>query len=110
MSIAEGLNENLEEQDPEKTQDAFPTAQHTPDNRRTKILPGRITCSKWIEKNAITYKGVGQGVGTKKSYREGSSIQVADIVGKKKEDQWKTEKEIQYNGRPTFLNSKCCHC
>ena len=52
MSIAEGLNENLEEQDPEKTQDAFPTAQHTPDNRRTKSLPGRITCSKWIEQNA----------------------------------------------------------
>ena len=38
MSIAEGLNENLEEQDAEKTQDVFPTAQHTPDNRRTNSL------------------------------------------------------------------------
>ena len=46
MSIAEGLNENLEEQDAEKTQDAFPTAQHTPDNGRTKSLPGISTCSK----------------------------------------------------------------
>ena len=46
MSIAEGLNE--------KTQDAFPTAQHTPDNRRTNSLPGISTCSKWIDQNAIT--------------------------------------------------------
>ena len=54
MSIAEGLNENLEEQYAEKTQDAFPTAQHTPDNRRTNSLPGISTCSKWIDQNAIT--------------------------------------------------------
>ena len=46
MSIAEGLHENLEEQDSEKTQDAFPTAQHIPDNRRTNSLPGISTCSK----------------------------------------------------------------
>ena len=38
ISVAEGLNENLEEQDAEITQDAFPTAQHTPDNRKTNSL------------------------------------------------------------------------
>ena len=56
MSTAEGLNENLEEQDAEKTQDAFPTVQHTRDNRRTNSLPGISTCSKCIEQNAITYE------------------------------------------------------
>ena len=56
MSIAEGLNENLEEQDAEKTQDAFPSLQYTPDNRRTNSLPGISTCSRWIEQNAITYE------------------------------------------------------
>ena len=50
-------------------------------------------------------KRMGQGVGDKKSYWE----EVADIEGKKKEDQWKTDKEIQYNGRPTFLKLKWCH-
>ena len=44
MSIAEGLNENLEEQDAEKTQDAFPTVQHTPYNQRTNSLPGISAC------------------------------------------------------------------
>ena len=58
-SIAEGLNENLEEQDAEKTQDAFPSLQYTPDNRRTNSLPGISTCSRWIEQNAITYEGDG---------------------------------------------------
>ena len=56
MSIAEGLNENLEEQDAEKTQDAFPSLQYTPDNRRTNSLPGISTCSRWIEQNTITYE------------------------------------------------------
>ena len=56
MSIAEGLNENLEEQDAEKTQDAFPSLQYTPDNRRTNSLPGISTCSRWIEQNAVTYE------------------------------------------------------
>ena len=56
MSTAEGLNENLEEQNAEKTQDAFPTVQHTPDNRRTNSLPGISTCSRWIEQNTITYE------------------------------------------------------
>ena len=56
MSIAEGLSENLEEEDAEKTQNAFPTALHIPDNRRTNSLPGISTCSKWIEQNAITYE------------------------------------------------------
>ena len=59
MSIAEGLNENLEEQDAEKTQDAFPSLQYTPDNRRTNSLPGISTCSRWIEQNAITYEADG---------------------------------------------------
>ena len=59
MSIAEGLNENLEEQYAEKIQDAFPTAQHTPDNLRTNNLPGISTCSKWIDQNAITYEEYG---------------------------------------------------
>ena len=55
MSIAKGLNEKLEEQDAEKTQDVFPTVQCTPDNRRTNTLPGLSSCSKWIEQNTITY-------------------------------------------------------
>ena len=55
MSIAEILNENLEEEDAEKTQGAFPTVQHTPDNQRTNSLLGISTCLKWIEQNAITY-------------------------------------------------------
>ena len=59
MSIAEELNENLEEQDAEKAQDAFPSLQYTPDNRRTNSLPGISTCSRWIEQNAITYEGDG---------------------------------------------------
>ena len=44
MSIAEGLNENLEEQDAEKTQNAFPSLQYTPNNQRTNSLPGISTC------------------------------------------------------------------
>ena len=56
MSTAEGLNKNLEEQNAEKTQDAFSTVQHTPDNRRTNSLPGISTCSRWIEQNTITYE------------------------------------------------------
>ena len=56
MPIAGGFNENLEEEDAEKTQDAFPTVQHTPDNQRANSLPGISTCSKWIEQNAITYE------------------------------------------------------
>ena len=58
MSIAEGLNENLEEQDAEKTQDAFPNVQHTPYNQRTNSLPGISACSKWIEQKCIVHKGV----------------------------------------------------
>ena len=54
MPIAGGFNENLEQQDAEKTQDAFPTVQHTPDNRRVNSFPGISTCSKWLEQNAIT--------------------------------------------------------
>ena len=57
MSIAEGLNENLEEQDAEKTQDAFPTVQHTPYNQRTNSLSGKSACSKWIEQNAQFVRG-----------------------------------------------------
>ena len=56
MSIGEGLNENLEEPDAEKTQDALPSVQQTPDHRRTNSLPGMFTCSKWIEQNAVTYE------------------------------------------------------
>ena len=56
MSIEEGLNENLEEQDAEKTQDAFPSLQYTPGNRRTNSLPGISTCLRLIEQNAVTYE------------------------------------------------------
>ena len=56
MSIEEGLNENLEEQDAEKTQHAFPSLQYTPDNRRTNSLPGITTCLRWIKQNAVTYE------------------------------------------------------
>ena len=56
MSIAEGLNENLEEQDAEKTQNAFPSLQYTPNNRRTNSLPGISTCLRQIEQNAVTYE------------------------------------------------------
>ena len=56
MSIAEGLNENLEEQDAEKTQNAFPSLQYTPNNRRTNSLPGIRTCLRKIEQNAVTYE------------------------------------------------------
>ena len=56
LSIIWFLSTLCDEQDAEKTQDAFPTVQHTPDNRRTNSLPGISNSLKWIEQNAITYE------------------------------------------------------
>ena len=95
MSIAEGLHENLEEQDSEKTQDAFPTAQHIPDNRRTNSLPGISTCSKWIEQNAITHET--DGTRSKRPRNLTKKGAAYKLQTKKKKNQWKTDKEIQYN-------------
>ena len=39
-------------------------------------------------------KRMGQGVGDQEVLLRRSSMQVADFEGKKKEDQWKADKEI----------------
>ena len=70
MSIPERLNENLEEQDAQKTQDAFTTMQHTSDNRRTNNLTGISTCSKWIKQNVITYEEDGIRIGGPRNLTE----------------------------------------
>ena len=95
ISIAEGLSENLEEQDAEKTQNAFPTALHIPDNRRTNSLPGISTCSNWIEQNAITHET--DGTRSKRPRNLTKKGAAYKFQTKKKKNQWKTDKEIQYN-------------
>ena len=70
MLIAVRLNENLEEQDAQKTQDAFTTVQRTSDNWRTNNLTGISTFSKWIKQNVITYEEDGIRIGVPRDLTE----------------------------------------